>query len=145
MPTLAASSAKRAERVAVLAAISHMKRIEDRLAVFFAHMAGEWGRVSAEGIVLPLTMAHALIAEFVGAERPSVTTSLGRLRDRGLVTRRSDRTWLLSHEIGQAAAAALQRDTVDEMRRVRSDSDALAAQAAQAIRRSRQLTRPAEE
>jgi CRP-like cAMP-binding protein len=111
LPPLSASSARRAQRVAVLSAIGHMKRIEERLVVFFAHMAGEWGRVSADGIVLPLSLPHALIADFVGAERPSVTTSLGRLRDRGLVRRRPDRSWILAHAIGDAASASLQRAT----------------------------------
>jgi DNA-binding transcriptional ArsR family regulator len=139
LPALAARSAQRSQRAAVLMAIGHMKRIEDRLAVFFAHAAGEWGRVSADGIVLPLAMPHSLVAEFIGAERPSVTTSLGRLRERGLVTRREDRTWLLAHDIGEAATAALWSSPIEEVRSTKDASRALSAQAEQAIRHSREL------
>jgi CRP-like cAMP-binding protein len=138
--TLAARSSQHAQRAAVLSAIGHMKRIEDRLVVFFAHIAGEWARVSSEGIALPLSMPHAQIAEFIGAERPSVTTSLGRLRDRGLVMRQPDRTWLLSHDIAEAAAlAARRRDQHELARRLQEESRALGAKAARTATRSAAL------
>jgi CRP-like cAMP-binding protein len=134
---LAARMMHRTRCATILAAIGHMKRVEDRLVVFFGHLAGEWGRVSPDGIVLPMPMAHALIADFVGAERPSVTTSLGRLRECGLVTRRADRTWVLAYDIGNAANERVLRDQLDHARQLAAESRELSAQARKAISRSR--------
>jgi CRP/FNR family cyclic AMP-dependent transcriptional regulator len=134
---LAARMTHRTRCATILAAIGHMKRVEDRLVVFFGLLGGEWGRVSPDGIVLPMPMSHALIADFVGAERPSVTTSLGRLRESGLVTRRPDRTWVLGHDIGKAANERVLRDQLDHARELPAESRALSVQAKQAISRSR--------
>ena len=48
-------------------------------------------------IVIDLPLTHELLAKLVGAARPSVTTALGGLADRGLVAR-DGRAWVLSHE-----------------------------------------------
>jgi DNA-binding GntR family transcriptional regulator len=45
--------------------------------------------------VVPLRLSHANLAELVGSRRPSVSASLSRLAERGAVSRRPDRTWLL--------------------------------------------------
>jgi CRP/FNR family transcriptional regulator, cyclic AMP receptor protein len=76
-------------------AISHVRRLDDRLMLLFWQLARRWGRVTPNGIVIPLALQHQLIADLIGAQRPSVTTRLGVLRDRGLITRRGDGTWLL--------------------------------------------------
>lgn len=138
LATLETQSAQRAQRLFVMSAVGHMKRIEDRLILFFAHAASEWGRVTSEGIVLPLSMPHALIADLIGAERPSVTTSLGRLRNRGLVTRRSDRTWVLAHEIAEVALSASQssREVAPDLQ---LENAAPEAQPVPAIRKSRAM------
>lgn len=43
-----------------------------------------------------------MIAKLVGATRPSVTTSLGRLAARGLLVREGADVWHLSHEAHEA-------------------------------------------
>jgi CRP/FNR family cyclic AMP-dependent transcriptional regulator len=76
-------------------AICHVRRVDDRLMLLFWQLARRWGRVTPDGIVIPLALQHQLLAGLVGAQRPSVTTRLGVLRERGLVLRRPDGTWLL--------------------------------------------------
>jgi DNA-binding transcriptional ArsR family regulator len=77
-------------------AICHLRRVDDRLMLLFWQLARRWGRVTPDGVVIPLALQHQLLADLVGAQRPSVTTHLGVLRERGLVERRQDGTWLLS-------------------------------------------------
>jgi hypothetical protein len=86
----------RAQRLAITQAISQINRVEDRLAALFWHLAERWGRVVADGVVLPLALSHRLIGELVGARRPTVSTAVAELARRGEVQRRDDGTWLLT-------------------------------------------------
>jgi len=65
--------------------------------VQFWHLAERWGRVGRDGVTITLPLTHELLAKLVGAARPSVTTALGDLAARGLLTRDQD-SWRLSHE-----------------------------------------------
>jgi CRP/FNR family cyclic AMP-dependent transcriptional regulator len=94
---------ERAQRLAVTQAISQLNRVEDRLVALFWHLAERWGRVSADGIALPLALPHRLLGELVGARRPTVSTALSELARTGQVVRREDGTWLLT---GEAPALA---------------------------------------
>ena len=75
--------------------VCHLKRVEARLLVALWHVADRWGRVTRDGVMLPLPLTHRLLASMIGAHRPSVTTALGMLRDRGLLDRRRDGAWVL--------------------------------------------------
>ena len=50
---------------------------------------------------IPLTLSHRLLAELIGARRPTVTTAVAKLTKSGEVARRADGTWLLSREASQ--------------------------------------------
>jgi CRP/FNR family transcriptional regulator, cyclic AMP receptor protein len=76
-------------------AVCHLRLIEERLLVVLWHFADRWGRVTPEGIVLPLRITHKMLAGVVGAQRPSVTTALGVLRREGLVERLPHGNWRL--------------------------------------------------
>lgn len=86
---------QRAARLAVYQAISHLTRVDTRVLVMLWMLAGRWGRVTGEGIALPLRLTHRTIARLVGARRPSVTTAITQLCRRELLARRSDGSWLL--------------------------------------------------
>jgi DNA-binding transcriptional MocR family regulator len=45
-----------------------------------------------------LALTHRMLAELVGARRPTVTTALGQLEERGALTRRPPDEWLLHGE-----------------------------------------------
>jgi CRP/FNR family transcriptional regulator, cyclic AMP receptor protein len=86
---------RRAHALAFHLAVSHLKLVEMRLLVILWYYADRWGRVTPGGVLLPLKMTHGLLARIVGARRPSVSTALGRLQDRGLVERTDNGQWLL--------------------------------------------------
>jgi CRP/FNR family cyclic AMP-dependent transcriptional regulator len=87
--------AERCERLATTQAISQMTRIDRRLITLFWHLADRWGRVSPDGIVIPLALTQRLLGQLVGAQRQTVCTALKQLIDRGELARRPDRSWLL--------------------------------------------------
>jgi hypothetical protein len=86
----------RAHRLATARAISRLKRVDERLVAMFRHLCERWGRVTVNGTVLPLRLSHRMLAELVGARRPTVSSAMADLARRGVVTRRSDDSWLLS-------------------------------------------------
>jgi CRP/FNR family cyclic AMP-dependent transcriptional regulator len=86
---------RRAHALAFHLAVSHLKLVEMRLLVILWYYADRWGRVTPGGVLLPLRMTHGLLARIVGARRPSVSTALGRLQDRGHVERTDNGQWLL--------------------------------------------------
>lgn len=86
---------RRAHALAVALAISHHTRVEDRLMLTLWHLADRWGKVTRDGIAVPLPLPHERLAHLVGAHRPSVTTAMGDLVRKGAVSRGPARAWLL--------------------------------------------------
>lgn len=91
----------RSRMLAFALAISHVRRVDERLLLLFWHLADRWGRVTVDGVVVPLRLTHRALATLVGAQRPSVSTALGVLREGGMVERRDDGSWLLRGEPAQ--------------------------------------------
>jgi CRP/FNR family cyclic AMP-dependent transcriptional regulator len=81
-------AARRAERLVVMQAIGHLTRVDDRVLALLWCLAERWGRVVPEGVLVGLNLPHRTLAGMIGARRPSVTTALGRLIDRGDIARR---------------------------------------------------------
>jgi CRP/FNR family transcriptional regulator, cyclic AMP receptor protein len=86
---------ERAQRLAVGQAISQLHRVDVRLVSLLWHLAGRWGRVTGEGVVVPLALSHRVLGQLVGARRPTVSTALAQLAREHKVQRRQDGTWLL--------------------------------------------------
>src|SRR3954454_16621813 len=85
---------RRAHALAFHLAVSHLKLVEMRLLVILWYYADRWGPVTPDGVLLPLRMTHGLLARIVGARRPSVSTALGRLQERGRLQRTESGQWL---------------------------------------------------
>jgi CRP/FNR family cyclic AMP-dependent transcriptional regulator len=85
-------------------AVSHMVGLEHRLELVLRHFADRWGRVTAEGTVIPYPFSHELLAKVTGGRRPSVSTALSRLSRTGSVVRLEDGSWLVG-EIQPVSAA----------------------------------------
>jgi CRP-like cAMP-binding protein len=85
----------RAERLAVAQAISQITGVHTRVEALLWHLAERWGRVGADGVIMPLRLSHRMIGSLVGARRPTVSTAIARLADEMRVARRFDGTWLL--------------------------------------------------
>ncbi len=77
--------------------------IEDRLGHLLPGLGERWGVMSPQGVVLPAFLSHSVLAMLAGVRRPSLTTALGRLVQRGDVQRLADRRWLLGPGLGRGA------------------------------------------
>jgi CRP/FNR family cyclic AMP-dependent transcriptional regulator len=76
-------------------AIGAMPRVEERILALLCHLAGRWGRVTADGVTLTLPVTHETLGALIGARRPTVSLALVALDQQRLLTRREDRTWVL--------------------------------------------------
>ncbi len=61
-------------------------------------LAYRFGRVTPEGIALELPITHSQMADMLAAQRPSVSTAVGRLQTHGRVVRTDRYHWLLPGE-----------------------------------------------
>jgi hypothetical protein len=98
---------ERAHRLALTQAISQLNGVDQRILTLFWHLGERWGRVTSDGVLVPLTLPHRVIAQVVGARRPTVSTALTQLVKDGALQRLSDGTWLLRGEpVGLPSAEA---------------------------------------
>jgi CRP/FNR family transcriptional regulator, cyclic AMP receptor protein len=95
---LVARATERAQRLGVMVSIHSLKRVDTRLLAFFWHLADHYGKVTADGVLVPLPLTHRQLALLVGAQRPSVTSALGTLAMRNLLRRDGRGHWILSGE-----------------------------------------------
>jgi CRP-like cAMP-binding protein len=84
-----------AHRLAVTQAISHLTGVDRRVETLFWHLADRWGKVTPDGVVVPIRLSHRLLGSLVGARRPTVSTALAQLADAGRVVPYGLEGWLL--------------------------------------------------
>lgn len=90
----------RSRYLAILAAIISQRRIETRLTMLFWHLADRFGHIRGEWIDIPVPLTHSVLAELVAARRPSVTTALSQLHERGIL-HRDRKGWRLQGTVPQ--------------------------------------------
>lgn len=78
-------------------AIVHQPRVAVRLHMLLWHLADRWGRVRPDGIPVSLQLTHAVLADVIAAQRPSVSVALSELAKQDRV-RSVKGGWLLSGE-----------------------------------------------
>ncbi|MGH2868091.1 MAG: Crp/Fnr family transcriptional regulator [Solirubrobacteraceae bacterium] len=88
---------ERSLQLAVNMAIVHQARVDVRLHMLLWHLAGRWGRVRSDGVMIPLRLTHAVLSDLVAARRPTVTSALSELSRQGMVNSVPG-GWLLSGE-----------------------------------------------
>jgi CRP/FNR family cyclic AMP-dependent transcriptional regulator len=86
---------RRAEWLANVLAISHLPRVDLRILVLFWQFADRWGKVRGGEVSVPIPLTHLNIARLIGARRPTVTTTLSKLTEAGLLLQESNGYWLL--------------------------------------------------
>jgi CRP-like cAMP-binding protein len=106
--------AVRAHRLTVAQAISQLNGVDRRVLTLFWHLAERWGHVRPDGVAVPLCLPHRIVAQLVGARRPTVSTALGALVRDGSLARLDDGGWLLRGEpvglpVGEAGRAVRTR------------------------------------
>jgi hypothetical protein len=92
---LFARSMRRSRSLAVLSAIDNVVGLEERLRLLFWHLAERWGTVERDGVVMPLRLTHEVLADLVGSRRPSITTALAGLVERGAIVEHPEGGWRL--------------------------------------------------
>jgi CRP/FNR family transcriptional regulator, cyclic AMP receptor protein len=91
-------AARREARLSIHRAIAQLPRVDQRLLAFFAHLAERWGRVGANGVLVPLHLTHETLGRLIGARRPTVSLALKDLAADGMLLRREDGAWMLGYE-----------------------------------------------
>src|SRR4051794_21764616 len=81
----------RSRTMVLYLAISQLVGVEMRLLVLLWHIADRWcddGEDGAgDGCVIPVHLTHQLLASLISAQRPTVTSALAQLTERGLISR----------------------------------------------------------
>jgi CRP-like cAMP-binding protein len=94
LEALMARTMRRSRVLALRLVVNQLVRLEDRLMITMWGLAERFGRVTPDGVILPLELTHSTLARLVGARRPSVTSALGVLSREGFVER-TEHGWLL--------------------------------------------------
>ena len=81
----------RARRLCYQLAANASPRADQRLLCMLWAVADRWGRVTEEGTLIEIPLTHQHLAELVCTKRPSVSTALGALRERGEISYTRDR------------------------------------------------------
>jgi CRP/FNR family cyclic AMP-dependent transcriptional regulator len=95
-------------RLAMQGLITHLPRAEDRLLMVLWHLASRWGRVTPDGVVMPLQLTHDLLGQLIAARRSTVTLAVRNGEQHGWLLRGHDGSWVLT-KAGEAAIAELTR------------------------------------
>jgi hypothetical protein len=101
-------AARRNRWLTVRLVVNQLVRLEDRLMLALWALAERWGRVTTEGVLVPLGLTHSTLARLVGARRPSVTSAIGELSRDG-VLERTEGGWLLRGDPSQVVGPLLDR------------------------------------
>jgi len=83
-------------RLALSQAISHLTGVDRRVEALLWHLADRWGKVTPDGVVVPVPLSHRLLGSLVGARRPTVSTALADLTRTHRVMTLPSGDWLLT-------------------------------------------------
>jgi CRP/FNR family cyclic AMP-dependent transcriptional regulator len=87
---LVARAIARSRSLLLNLAIGQLVGVDIRLLVMLWHIAERWGHPVSDGCLVPVHLTHQLLASLISAQRPTVTSALAALCDKGLMTRRPD-------------------------------------------------------
>lgn len=107
-------ASNRAHSLAITLAVSNLRRVDVRLLVLLWYLADRWGRVTRDGVIVPLRLTHETLARLVGAQRPSVTTAIRQLEAEDRLRRTRDRLWLLCGDPPERTARRAAEASVGE-------------------------------
>ncbi|MDQ4125851.1 MAG: helix-turn-helix domain-containing protein [Actinomycetota bacterium] len=92
---LRARLATQLQRSAALGAILQLSRVEDRIVALLFQMAERWGRVTKDGVRVPIRLTHEMLGRLVGARRSTVTLALRQLTEDHRLSRGARGSWIL--------------------------------------------------
>jgi CRP-like cAMP-binding protein len=113
-PVLLTNLHRRVETVrrrhAIQALAAHLPRAEDRLLLTLWSLADSCGRVTPEGINIPLALSHQVLARLTAARRPTITLALQDLRAAGLIQWHAESGLILTSGAAQRIRAVANTD-----------------------------------
>lgn len=115
MAVLARIQRQRA-RLATQALIVHLPQARDRLLLVLWHLSSCWGRVTPDGVQLPLKLTHDLLGQLIAARRPTVSLAIKELVGEGCVERREDGSWVITEHGQQLAELVVSASWTDPER-----------------------------
>jgi CRP-like cAMP-binding protein len=92
---LLARALRRARFLASEAAVANSVGVDQRVLTLLWHLAEKWGRVDSGAVIVTIKLTHEMLADLIGARRPTVSTALKRLRAEGAIERLGDGCWAL--------------------------------------------------
>jgi hypothetical protein len=92
---LAARAVDRGRALALQAAIMSIVGVEERLRALLWAFAERWGTVVADGVEIEVKVPQVVLAEMIGARRPTVSIALGGLCDAGQLLAPEPGRWIL--------------------------------------------------
>lgn len=103
---IAARAVDRSRTLALQSAIMSIVGIEERLRALLWALAERWGVVVADGVEIKVNVPQSVLAEMVGARRPTVSLALGSLDEAGHLIAPEPGRWILKGEPPAAVALA---------------------------------------
>jgi CRP/FNR family transcriptional regulator, cyclic AMP receptor protein len=92
---IAGKAIDRARALGLQSAIMSIVGVEERLRALLWTFAERWGSVVPGGVEVEVHLPQAVLAEMVGARRPTVSLALGSLRERGKLVTLEPGHWVL--------------------------------------------------
>lgn len=92
---LLARAVRRSRTLAAHMATASIVGVEERLLLLLWQLAETNGRTRSDGVHVSVHLPHRVLAELVGARRPSVTSALAGLQRAGLMTTAPQGEWVL--------------------------------------------------
>jgi CRP-like cAMP-binding protein len=86
---------RRSRALAADTAAANIVGLEQRLLTALWQLAETWGEAGRDGVRLSIRLPHRLLAELMGARRPSITSALAELKSSGQLASSSDGFWVL--------------------------------------------------
>ncbi len=108
---IAARAIDRVRALALQSAIMSVVGIEERLLALLWALAERWGAVVPDGVEIEVNVPQSVLAEMVGARRPTVSLALGSLGEAGRLVAPGQGRWILLGEPPAPSAPPADRAT----------------------------------
>lgn len=99
-------AAGQSARLSTDKAICQLTGVDTKLLALFWHLAERFGKVTAEGVLLPLRLHHQALGQLIGARRSTVTLALQRLVAARQIELQPGGGWILTGEPDGTPASA---------------------------------------
>jgi CRP/FNR family transcriptional regulator, cyclic AMP receptor protein len=90
--------ARQTHRASAHLAMLHASRVEERIALLFEDLGERCGRMTADGVVIDISLTHDVIGRLVGAQRPTVSLALQTLAGAGSLCRADRDRWMIPRD-----------------------------------------------